>query len=224
MKNLLTIPFVFLLYSMAIANPTDGDSSALSEIEFISFNAILSSKIIHFSWDIDSESRGDHFEIEKSTDEILWTLITTIESLKSHKERHTYKVSEINLPEAAYEFFRIVRINKDGVRTVLDEVNINQPVLTDVWLLNVKGKFNKAKYVSFDSMVCAEGEIRVMNESGKLINVEPLRIQTGHNRFELSIKNLSPGKYTIIILDEFGNSTNKDLSIYNSNNKQKRKF
>lgn len=224
MRILLCISILYFSYTNCIAGINDGDSSQVSEIEFVSFNAILSSKVIHFSWDINSESRGDHFEIEKSIDEVEWTLITTVESLKSHKERHTYKVSEINLPEAAYEYFRVVRINKDGVRTVLDVVNINQPILTDIWLLNVKGKFNKAKFVSFDSMICASGELRVLSENGTLMKVEGLHIQTGHNRYELTIKNLKPGSYTILITDEFGNTIDKKLRIASNHEKQRRKF
>lgn len=45
------------------------DSTEESSVDFIAIEATLSSKIIHFQWDVNAEQSGDYFIIEKSTDQ-----------------------------------------------------------------------------------------------------------------------------------------------------------
>lgn len=224
MKNTALILILILFNMVAFAGSEEGDSSATSQIEFVSFKAIVSSKIVHFSWEVQSETRGDHFEIEKSVDMEQWVLLSRVESIVSHREQHTYKISEINLPEAAYEYFRIVRVDKDQVRTVLDVVNINQPVLSDMWLLAEKNKFNKQINVAFNSMICAEAEIKLLNADQELIRVKHLNVNSGHNKTPLIIKNLTEGNYTILIRDEFGNEITRPLVIRKKPSNGRTKF
>ena len=101
MKTLLTLlaTATFIISSFSVFG-FEIDSTEDSSIDFVAIEATLSSKVIHFQWDVNTEKSGDYFIIEKSTDKVNWRKVSRVESIENHKERHTYSVSEINLAEA----------------------------------------------------------------------------------------------------------------------------
>ena len=101
----------------------EGDTTS-SKIQFNNLEATLSARIIHFRWSVESEEDGDHFLIQKSLDQENWSAVTKVSSIKSHKEQHTYEISEIDFAEGVNEFFRIVRVDANGEATEIDRVNV----------------------------------------------------------------------------------------------------
>jgi hypothetical protein len=198
-----------LSYGMA----GEGDSTA-SKIQFNTFEAILSSRIIHFKWSVASEEDGHQFIIEKSLDQLDWYTVTKIASIKSHKEQHTYEISEIDFAEGVNEYFRVVRIDAFGEKTELDRVNINRPVLKNMLMIPVPRRVNKEVTISYDSMICSDGTLSVMREDGSIIQENQVGISEGYNRFQLNIKNFEPGNYLVFVKDEFGNKVSKRLVVH----------
>ena len=68
----LLVIFILAHSQMALAVGSDSDSTENKDIKFVSMEATLSSKIIHFKWDVDQEVKGDYFLIEKSIDQENW--------------------------------------------------------------------------------------------------------------------------------------------------------
>lgn len=79
----LTASFWIVPSSIAFGNYAPKvDSSEESSIVFLQMKAVTSSKIIHFSWDVDAEQNGDHFIVEKSIDNgNSWEQVTLVASL-----------------------------------------------------------------------------------------------------------------------------------------------
>lgn len=191
------------------------DSSEESSISFGHMTAIPSSKIVHFSWDVDEEQNGDHFLIEKSIDDgQTWQPVTRVESIGNHKERHTYKVSEINMVEGVSEYFRVSRVDIDGEKKVLDAVNIDHPILTNMKLIPNPKNVKKATTVSCESLICSDGEMTIYNKDGILIEKRNLSLSQGYNRCQIEVKNLAPGEYRVSIKDEFDNTLTKRLVVH----------
>ncbi|MGB0914949.1 MAG: hypothetical protein ACPGVI_02705 [Crocinitomicaceae bacterium] len=217
---------IFMLFTMltlsqfGFAFVYESDSTEDVDISFISMEATLSSKIIHFKWDVDREVKGAYFQIEKSTDKENWRKVTRVKSIGSHNERHTYEVSEINFAEGAHEFFRIKRVDNAGKETILDVVNINHPVLTNMLLVPVQGKVNKLMTLSYDSKISGYVNVSVMNESGDLAFETQQVVTEGYNRLELNIKLFDEGTYLVLIRDEFDNKISKRLTIYGKRRKR----
>lgn len=208
----LVIAVIFTAFS-GFATESEGDSTA-SKIEFNALEATLSSRIIHFSWSVESEELGDHFVIEKSLDQENWTQVTRVSSIKSHKEQHTYEISEIDFAEGVNEYFRVVRVDAFGKVTELDRVNINRPVLTNMLLIPVPKKVHKEITISYDSMITSEGVISVMNKQGEIVEEFEVHILEGYNRFKLVIKGMEKGDYLVFIKDQYGNKIAKRLVVY----------
>lgn len=211
---ILSILQVFFGAFASQAMDSEGDSICNSCISFGKFEATVSSKIIHFQWSVDSEVNGDRFVIEKSLDEETWDKVTEVQSIRNHKEQHTYQISEINFAEGAQEYFRVVRVDQSGEKTELDRVNINQPILTNMLLIPVPRKVNKEMTVSYDSMICSDGTFRVIDATGFAVEESTLEIATGYNRLLLNIRDYEPGKYIVVIKDEFGNKMTRDFTVY----------
>ncbi len=198
------------------------DSTEDSSIDFIAIEATLSSKIIHFQWDVNAEQSGDYFIIEKSTDQKEWRTVSQVESIANHKERHTYSVSEINLVEAKNEYFRISRIDLYGAKTVLDEINIHQPVLANFILIPIQGKIEEEIRLSYDSLISSHGELTVTNQAGTNTFKDNVYSEKGYNHYLLNIKDYEPGRYIIVIKDEFGNKITRALNIFDESKKRRK--
>lgn len=191
------------------------DSSEESSILFVEMEAVSSSKIVHFSWEVEEEQNGDHFLIEKSIDDgETWTHVTRVESLGNHKERHTYKISEINMIEGITEYFRVSRVDVDGEKKVLDAVNINHPILYNMKLIPNPRNVRKATTISCESLICSDGMMRIYDSSGKMIQKRKLNLSKGYNRCQIEVKNLDPGEYRVSIHDEFDNKLTKRLVVH----------
>jgi hypothetical protein len=216
--------FLFILFSLVYSQVTfaigiDSDSTGNKDIEFVSMEATLSSKIIHFKWDVEKEVKGDYFLIEKSTDKQNWKRVTQVTSLGNHKERHTYEVSEINFAEGANEYFRIKRVDNMGNESILDMVNISHPVLTNLMLVPIEA--NKLMSISYDSKISSTARITVMNSEGEIAFEENQMVTEGYNRLELNIKSFKEGVYFVLIKDDFENKLSKRLTIYGKRGKRK---
>ena len=200
------------------------DSTEDSSIDFASMDAEVSSKIIHFTWNVNAEKDGDYFLIEKSLDKKSWTPVSRVESLQNHKDRHTYSVSEINFAEGINEFFRISRVDRYGNKQVLDVINVSQPILNQFLLIPLQGEVEKKIRLTYDSRISAHGEISVVNEVGKLIFNTKVHHENGYNSYVLDIKNYPEGNYVIAITDQYSNKTSRMLKVYNHKKKKRSWF
>lgn len=191
------------------------DSSEESSILFVQMKAVSSSKIVHFSWDVDEEQNGDHFIIEKSIDDgETWGRVSRVESIGNHNERHTYEISEINMIEGVTEYFRVSRVDIDGETKVLDAININHPILTNMKLIPNPKNVRKATTISCESLICSEGILKIFNRSGELVEKRKLDLSKGYNRCQIEIKKMDPGDYRVTIQDEFDNTLTKRLVVH----------
>ena len=108
----------------------------------------------------------------------------------------------------------MVRVDAFGIATELDRVNITRPVLTNILLIPVPRKVHKEVTISYDSMICSEGTLTVINVKGELVQEHPVSISEGYNRFQLYIKSLPKCDYRVFIKDQFGNKIAKRLVVH----------
>ncbi len=220
MKTVLHVFLSLLLVSfsgqlLAFEVPFDVDSSEARSIEFIQLEAVSSARIVHFKWDVAWEQNGKYFIIEKSVDgEETWREISRVKSVENHNERHTYEISEINMAEEAREIFRISRVDVNGNVQVLDKVDINHPILSNLKLIPDPKRVHKMVTVSCESMIDSEGEMYVYDAAGDLVLVKSMPMSDGYNRLELSIKNFNPGRYRVVVRNQFSDAVSRTLTVH----------
>lgn len=189
----------------AVAGLNDIDSTE-SSIDFVNMEAMPSQRIIHFKWHVKAEAQGAFFEIEKSTDQIIWRSISKTKSIENHQAAHTYMVSEINFAEGEHEFFRIKRIDQSGNETVLDVVEVNQPVLTNFKMIPNSKKTKRHQFVmSFHSLKSTKGTMRVINSEGEIVYDRIVTLNEGYNRLPLNASGFAVDNYVVIVRDNSGN-------------------
>lgn len=217
MKSSQTLTYVFLgicfVFNAFGSNAGEGDTTS-SSIAFSGLEATLSSRIIHFKWEVESEENGAYFLIEKSLNEENWTEVTKVASIKSHKEQHTYEISEINFAEGVNEYFRVVRVDEFGQKTELDRININRPVLSNILLIPSPKKVNKETVISYDSMIASRGSITIYSQEGDILLDKMIDISEGYNRYTINIKDFDAGNYSVVIVDEYDNKIAKRLTVH----------
>lgn len=216
-----SVLFIITLIStvFSFGSPNDIDST-LSSIDFVKMVATPASKIVHFKWEVNAESKGDYFIIEKSIDNKTWNAVTRVESLGYHKDRHTYMISEINLAESAIEYFRIKRVDKWSKETILDVVNVKQPILSSLILIPESKTENNQLIVSYTSLIASHGTIRVFNMDGETLFEEHLELTPGYNRIVVDTRKYKYGNYIVVIRDEFDNKLTKSLILENKKGKK----
>jgi hypothetical protein len=191
------------------------DSSEESSIIFVRMEAQPSSKIVHFSWEVESEQNGGAFLIEKSIDDgLTWTKVRSVQSIGTHNEQHTYRVSEINTVEEVNEYFRITRIDAEGKMLVLDSVNVNHPILQNMKLIPNPKNANNSTTVSCESLICSDAKLEIYDKEGELVFAKNLDLLKGYNRCEVELKRFDPGEYRVMIRNEYENTMTKRLVVY----------
>lgn len=189
------------------------DSTEDSEILFTKLEAVSSSRIVHFKWDVEKETKGATFIIEKSIDKINWKQVQSIQSIGDHKERHTYQISEINFAEGVHEYFRITRVDVNGVKSILDVITLDQPILSNLILLPDPKKTKDILVISYDSLITSKGLMYVRSSDGEIVDERYLFFDEGYNRMIINYKKYAPGIYQIVLKDEFDNKLVKSFRI-----------
>lgn len=214
-RSVFLASFLFIIGSANAFYIPEVDSSEESSIEFVQLKAISSSRIVHFTWEVAEEVAGDYFIIEKSIDKgESWSKVSKIQSMVDHNESHTYEVSEINMVEGVKELFRISRVDKYGEIQLLDEVDINHPVLSNMKLIPDPKRIKRSVTVSCESMIESGGTIYVYDEEGALVYTNDMKLIDGYNRTVLLLKNLEPGNYSIVVRNEFSDKLARRLVVY----------
>lgn len=220
MNNVRYLFALFLVFfsvqnSWSIERDYEIDSSEDSSIDFLKMEAVMSARIIHFRWDVASESNGDHFMIEKSIDNgETWSKVSRVTSVSNHKERHTYEISSINMAEGIREIFRISRVDIYGSKEVLDAVDFTYPVLSNMKLIPDPKKVQRSVTVSCESLIESIGSVYIYDMENDLILVEHMDLGEGYNRLEVGIKNFRPGEYRVVIRNEFTDAVSRKLVVY----------
>ena len=212
---LTVVIWTFIVPKSSAIDMPEVDSSEESSIIFVRMEALPSSKIVHFSWEVESEHHGGTFLIEKSIDDgQTWTKVRSVQSIGTHDEQHTYRVSEINTIEEVNEYFRITRIDAEGKMLVLDSVNVNHPILQNMKLIPDPKKANSATTISCESLICSEGKLEIYDNEGEMVFTKNIGMSKGYNRYDLELKRFDPGEYRVMIRNEFDNTMTKRLVVY----------
>jgi hypothetical protein len=168
-------------------------------VKYISFNGKYndSRNTIDLAWTTVNETNDHHFDIEKNTGGIVFTVIGTIPALSASSTQNTYQFSD-NTPFAGSNFYRIRQADTDGkysysttititVKNSTGELVISPNPVKDICTLQLP-----ALSVNGYSIV-------ISNAAGAVI----LRTSSKMNEksIDLDLRQFSPGLYSIRVTD-----------------------
>lgn len=209
----------FLSYSPPRYNPFSGKmdeirvyNRALSALEVAQLNAVvLPLKLGQFSatkkngqvelnWETLSEENTSIFEIERSNDGINWTRIGEVNARGNSNQKQTYSFADPS-PSVFTCYYRLKMADIDGIYTYSRVITVTSAAeLTGIRLFPNPARENIQ--VQYAAALNGKAMLLISDASGKLVYQSSITLKTGINTFAVPVQQLSPGYYTINLIEE----------------------
>lgn len=183
--------YIRSLDDWSITNVTPFNVDAVLPLRFISFTAAKADDKVLLSWKTADEQNTSHFDIERSSDGIIFEKIATTAAANSNGQ-HNYQQKD-HQPHKGINYYRIKQVDKDGRFTYSAVIRIsfnnNQKLLT-VYP-------NPATQFVFIDCAALQGKVQVniFDMQGRLVLSEQ---KTNTTLIKINIEKLAAGKYTVI--------------------------
>ncbi len=82
-------------------------------IELLDFGVAYDDKCVHVNWSTLSEINNEYFEIERSSDLLLWNIIAHIKGVNNSNQLVKYECSDVS-PVVGISYYRLKQVDFDG--------------------------------------------------------------------------------------------------------------
>lgn len=162
----------------------------------LEFSATVLRESVLLNWITANEQNTRDFEIQRSGDNLLFNTIAIVNAAGFSTANTAYRFTDIN-PLTATNFYRLKQNDKDGAFTysLVRKITINTKNTPLLKLVN-NPVSNEAvlKYVSTEK---DKVQIRVIEQSGKLMFSKQVSVDAGINQLRLQTMSLPGGIYQI---------------------------
>lgn len=158
-------------YNVVDANACKASASAEVRepaVVLSSFDAMKSDTSVDLKWATSYEYAIDHFDIERSDDNMNFTTVTSVTSLWSSLRTARYVTSDIR-PFLKRNFYRIVAVTSYGERIVLDQKDL---------FYDAKGKFTVKNMPAMLDITIENNFMEPLTLTLYDMNGKPLRMKT----------------------------------------------
>ncbi len=163
------------------------------------FSANASNCKVNLNWSTSNETNFSHFELQKSTDRIAFSTITTQAAKCNNSSNCNYNTTTNLYDEKAY--YRLKMIDKDGSFSYSKIVNVTNVCggknQLQVYPNPVKLNSTKITVKYNNSEVKQNGLLQLIDAQGKELISKTIQLNTGLNVFDFNTKQLSSGNYFI---------------------------
>ncbi len=172
-------------------------------VEFLKVTATQKGAGVSVNWSTASESNNKYFDIEKSTDGITWTTLSSLNGAGNSSTVKNYAAYDAK-PVAGFNYYRIKQVDIDQrskfssvakVKIELDKTGIS--ILANPFVTNITVDFlsNSNQFVN----------VKLSDVSGKVVSTEKWKITKGSSRLMLNnVANIQRGMYIFTVVDDAG--------------------
>ncbi|MER2997063.1 T9SS type A sorting domain-containing protein [Pontibacter populi] len=198
------LPLTLRFYSASIRPP---DITPLP-VELISFTATTDLKGVLLNWVTASELDNDRFEIERSEDGKVFSMIGTVAGNGTSNRKIKYSFTDTKpLPEVSY--YRLKQVDFDGTHKYSKTINVKNKTLTANTILEAyPNPFSEKLFVTITAPATEEATLTLYNLQGRQLQTIKTTLERGMNNYDLDTQQLARGIYIIRIT---GN--NSDVSV-----------
>jgi Zn-dependent metalloprotease len=189
-------------------------STGVVPITCLSFNAAKSANGIKLSWNVAQEVSNNKFEIERSTDGVNFSTLTTV--MSDTRNAGVYSVDDNAVTGLREVFYRLKQIDRSGSsKYICSVVNLKLDskalfTIGNVYPNPVKGE----AFVKVTSSETKTLSIETINNIGQLIDKSTQRISAGTTNVQLKLKQSTAGTYMVRFKDEDGNVLSSQTIIF----------
>jgi hypothetical protein len=166
-------------------------------VELASFTSSVNGTDVTLAWTTSSETNNSGFDIERSSSNIEWTKLSTVNGNGTTTEPMSYSYVDKNLNSGIYNY-RLKQIDFNGnfeYFNLSNEVQISTPgefTLSQ----NYPNPFNPSTKIDFQLPTDGNVKLSVFDISGKLVSVITNGFRTaGYHTVDFNSANLSSGIY-----------------------------
>jgi hypothetical protein len=169
-------------------------------VELESFTATANDKKINLNWVTATELNNSGFEIEKSTDNLIWNKIGFINGKGTTTEKSYYSFDDNN-PTNGKLYYRLKQIDYDGTFTYSSIVAINFGIPVNFSLeQNYPNPFNPATIIKYNIPEESTVQLKIVNIVGEVVTELMNENQSAGNHSKLfSASELSSGIYFAVL-------------------------
>jgi hypothetical protein len=181
----------------ALPGITAVDPSPLTQqpILFTLFNAKCDNKKVLLTWKTALEQNSSHFDIEKSEDGIHWTVIGSLPASGNSNSERNYSFMDNN--SAQNNYYRIVEFDLNGRSqfTSIVQATCNTTNTFNLWPNPVHDK----AFINITADNVSQVMIKLFDSKGSLVKMQRAMVLLGSNQFNVDMKPLASGIYSISI-------------------------
>jgi Secretion system C-terminal sorting domain len=175
-------------------------------VTYQSFNAVLNNNAVNLNWTTSMEISNDHFEVERSFDEVNFSTIAFVLGAQSEKNganQYSFTDKDNRIANQNIIYYRLKQVDVDGNFTysVIKTVRVNNMSSEPIAIKVMPNPYMDKLNVNFTSNNSGKAEIRMISASGTVVKKIESTITKGSNTFQLQdLSSQLPGMYVINIV------------------------
>lgn len=147
-------------------------------------------------WASLQELNNEAFELQRSVDGVNYKTISRIAGqLNSNKEK-TYQIKDPSAPANSY--YRLKQISTSGKITYSKIVRLNRENISNTKIL-FNNRVNDLLTLRIIDLKEPALSIKIIDNTGRLIRSQNVKINSGENSFNINTSSISPGLYYLIL-------------------------
>ena len=167
--------------------------TSITLVHFIFFNAMCDRNKVILAWKTAQEQSSSHFNIERSTDGIRWTVIGKLPAARNSNTEKSYSYTD-NGP-AQNAFYRIAQYDPDGRLQYTNVIQVSCSI-TEMFTL-WPNPTKDAVVINIATRNESEAVIKIFDSKGALVKVQKTKIFPGSNQLRTDIRSFANGVYSL---------------------------
>jgi photosystem II stability/assembly factor-like uncharacterized protein len=164
-------------------------------VQFILFNENCEGSKVQLAWKTAKEQNSSHFNIERSSDAIHWTVIGNLPAAGNSSAERTYSFTDNSPLQNGY--YRIGEYDLDGriQYTNILQSSCNATDAFSTWP-------NPVRDMVFINIVTgreSQAVVKVFDNKGALVKLQNATVLQGSNQLSVDIKSLANGVYSLSV-------------------------
>lgn len=161
------------------------------------FDAIVENNtVVRLNWQTASETNNSHFEVQRSSDGILFERIENVPGAGTSSQVNTYTTLDPK-PHKGLSYYRLKQVDFDGQFTFSDIVTvmISANGGVEIKVTNYPNPTSNFINLTINSTENLEAEVNLMNSIGQRVRQEKINLSIGLNNHQINVSDLIPGYY-----------------------------
>lgn len=164
-------------------------------VHFVLFNANCDNGRVRLTWKTAQEQNSQHFNVERSTDGISWTVIGTVLAAGTSGSERDYNFRDNNPGQNS--FYRIAEYDQDGRMQLTGTIrsSCTVPDVFNVWPNPVRDQL----FINIVATNDSKALIRVFDSKGALVKRLNTAVLPGNNQYNIDMSSMAKGMYTLSV-------------------------